>query len=70
MHAMIGDRIVVRGRTVGSPERHGVVTEVRGPADGPPYVIRWDDGHDGLFFPGSDSLVEVRAMPGREPAPA
>jgi hypothetical protein len=69
MHAMIGDRIVVRGRTVGSPERHGVVTEVRG-TEGPPYLIRWDDGHDGLFFPGSDSVVEVRAMPGRAPAPA
>jgi hypothetical protein len=59
MQAMIGDRLVVRGRTVGSPERYGVVTEVRGSKDGPPYMVRWDDGHEGLFFPGSDSAVQV-----------
>jgi hypothetical protein len=70
MHAMIGDRLVVRGRTVGSPERYGVVTEVRGSADGPPFMVRWDDGHEGLFFPGSDSAVQVRTTPDGEPTPA
>jgi len=70
MHAMIGDRLLVRGRTVGSPQRHGIVTQVHGTTDGPPYVVRWDDGREGLFFPGADSVVEVRTPPDGEPPPA
>jgi hypothetical protein len=59
MHARVGDRVCVRSRTVGQPERHGVVLEARGEGGGPPYVIRWDDGHEGLCFPSSDSVLEV-----------
>ncbi len=61
MSASVGDRFVVHGRTVGSPERHGVVIEIRGADGGPPYVVRWDDGHEGLFFPSCDSLVELHS---------
>ena len=68
MRASVGDRFVVHGRTVGSPERHGVIIEVRGEGGGPPFLVRWDDGHEGLFFPGADSVVELR--PVREHAPA
>ncbi|MBX6391055.1 MAG: DUF1918 domain-containing protein [Frankia sp.] len=60
MRASVGDRVCVHSRTVGQPERHGVVLEVRGRPDGPPYLIRWDDGHEGLFFPGADSVLEVK----------
>ena len=66
MFASVGERFVVHGRTVGSPERHGTVGEVRGEDGGPPFVVRWDDGHEGLFFPSYDSLVELR--PSRESA--
>lgn len=66
MYASVGDRVVVHGRTVGSPERHGIVIEVRGAAGAPPFVVRWDDGHEGLFFPGADSMIELR--PSREHA--
>jgi hypothetical protein len=59
MHAHVGDRVCVRGRTVGQPERHGVVMECHGENDGPPYLIRWDDGHQGLCFPSSDSVLEI-----------
>jgi Domain of unknown function (DUF1918) len=59
MQATVGDRVCVHSRTVGSPERHGVVVEVRGSNGGPPFVIRWDDGHEALFFPGSDSVLEL-----------
>jgi hypothetical protein len=35
-----------------------VILEVRGEAGEPPYIVRWsDDGHEGLFVPGSDSVV-------------
>ncbi|MBL7490285.1 DUF1918 domain-containing protein [Frankia sp. AgB1.9] len=61
MHATAGDRVCVRSRTVGQAERHGVVLEARGKPDGPPYLIRWDDGHEGLCFPSADSVLEIFA---------
>jgi hypothetical protein len=54
MHANTGDRIVIRGRTVESPDRHGEVVEVRGEGGGPPYLVRFDDGHQSLIQPGPD----------------
>lgn len=59
MQARVGDRIVIRGHRVGRPIRDGEVLEVRGPDGGPPYVVRWEDnGHETIFFPGSDADVE------------
>jgi hypothetical protein len=52
MHAAVGDRLVVESSKVGSPRREGEIIEVRGPDGGPPYVVRWDDGHEGLSYPG------------------
>jgi Domain of unknown function (DUF1918) len=35
-----------------------VILEVRGADGEPPYVVRWaEDGHEGLFFPGTDASV-------------
>ena len=32
---------------------------MHGEDGGPPFVVRWeDDGHEGLFFPGSDAVIE------------
>ena len=53
-----GDRIVIRGRTVESADRHGEILEARGPDGGPPYLVRFDDGHSTLVFPGPDFGVE------------
>jgi hypothetical protein len=57
MFAKVGDKIVVRGNRVAEPERDAVVVEVRGADGTPPYVVKWGDGHEGLYFPGSDALV-------------
>lgn len=58
MYAKVGERIVVRSRHEGEHHRDGEVLEVRGPDGAPPYLVRWsDDGHTGLFFPGSDAFV-------------
>lgn len=58
MHAQVGDRIVIVGHRVGEHERDGEILEVRGSDGAPPYLVRWgDDGHEGLFFPGSDARV-------------
>ena len=61
MYAKVGDKIVVRGNRVAEPERDAVVVEVRGSDGAPPYVVRWSDGHEGLYFPGPDAVVEGRS---------
>lgn len=58
MHASVGDRIIVRATHVDEPDRDGEILEVRGADGAPPYVVRWsDNGHEGLYFPGSDSVI-------------
>jgi hypothetical protein len=58
MKAAVGDTIAVMSRHVGERGREAVILEVRGEAGEPPYIVRWsDDGHEGLFVPGSDSVV-------------
>ncbi len=58
MKAAAGDRIIVKGHRVGEPDRDALVLEVRGPDGGPPYLVQWgDDGHEGLYFPGSDAVL-------------
>ena len=59
MFAATGDRIIIRGHHIGEPDRDCKVLEVQGRDGAPPYVVRWDDdGHEALFFPGSDAVVE------------
>ncbi len=58
MHASVGDHVVVRGHRVGDVERHGEVVAVHGPNGAPPFTVRWaPDGHEGVYFPGPDSVV-------------
>jgi len=62
MHATAGDRIIVHGPKVDSPDRDGEVVEVRGADGAPPYVVRWSDsGHEGLYFPGPDAVIHHAA---------
>lgn len=58
MQAAAGDRILVHGRTVGSGEQHGEIVEVRGEDGTPPYLVRFEDGHESLMYPGADCEVE------------
>lgn len=58
MKAAPGDRVIVRGHRVGERDRSGQILEVRGEDGAPPYVIRWTDGHEDLFFPESDATIE------------
>ena len=58
MHAQVGDLLVVEGRSDTTPKREGEVIEVRGEDGGPPYLVRWHDGHEGLCYPGPDAHVK------------
>lgn len=59
MEAKPGDRIVVKGHHINMPVRDCEVVEVHGANGGPPYLVRWsDNGHETLFFPGSDAFLQ------------
>jgi len=58
MRAEIGDRLHVHSRSVGVPDQLSEIVEVRGQDGGPPYLVRRDDGHEALVFPGPDASVE------------
>lgn len=57
MHAAVGDTIAVPGRAVGEAGRRGEVIDIRGDGGAPPYVVRWEDGHESVCFPGAESRV-------------
>ncbi|WP_323099045.1 dsRBD fold-containing protein [Intrasporangium sp. YIM S08009] len=59
MKANIGDRIVLAPVTVDAPMRDGEVLETRGPGGAPPFLIRWSDGHTGLFYPGPGAILSL-----------
>jgi hypothetical protein len=61
MLANIGDRLLVHGHVVGQGDRHGEIIEVRGPEGTPPYLVRYDDGHESLVYPGPDAIIEHAA---------
>jgi hypothetical protein len=58
VRAAIGDGLIVRSRHINEPDRHAVILAVEGTDGAPPYRVRWDDGREGVFVPGSDAVVE------------
>jgi len=56
--ARSGDLLVVKSNRVGAPERVGLILEVRGQHGEPPYLVRWEDGHEALIYPGTDATVK------------
>ena len=57
MKANVGDEIVVDTIQSGEVRREGEVLEVHERDGVLSYVVRWDDGHETLFFPGSNAHV-------------
>jgi hypothetical protein len=57
MRAQVGDRLVAESNKVDSPRHQGEILEVRGEDGGPPYFVRWSDGHEALVYPGDDAHV-------------
>jgi len=58
MKASVGDVLLVHSRWVGHHNRVGEIIEVRGDDGSPPYVVRFEDGHEALCFPGPDAVIE------------
>jgi hypothetical protein len=60
--ALVGDEIVITGHAVGEAPRTAVILEVLGDPGHEHFSVRWEDGHESIFFPGEDAVV-------RRPAP-
>lgn len=58
MRANTGDQIILAGALVDQPTRSGQVLET-GPNGGPPYLVKWEDGHTSSMFPGPGALLRV-----------
>ena len=58
MQAIVGDRLIVHGRTVGQADRTGEIIDIRGQDGAPPYLVRFSDGHESVIFPGPDCVIE------------
>lgn len=58
LQARPGDRLVVRGHHQGELPRDAEVVKVFGKNGTPPYLVRWEDGHESEVFPGSDVFIQ------------
>jgi Ala-tRNA(Pro) deacylase len=70
-----GDVVMVSGRRVGESPRMGEILDVLGPADHPHYVVRWEDDHQSIIYPGETTSIkrrttETHAMPEMDTAAA
>ncbi|HEX9039593.1 MAG TPA: DUF1918 domain-containing protein [Trebonia sp.] len=61
MKAQVGDELTVRGRHQGDEDRHGTILQVDGEDGAPPYLVRWRDGHETVYFPAADAEVRHQA---------
>ena len=59
MDAAVGDRITIESNRVGGGTRSGQIVEVIGEGPSRHFRVRWDDGHETVFFPtGSAATIE------------
>ena len=65
----IGDIVAIHGHHVGEPERLGEILEVLGEPGHERFHVRWEDGHESIYFPGEDAVVR-RPAPRRSKAKA
>ena len=64
--ARAGDEIVITGHAVGNAPRTAVILEVLGNAGTERFRVRWEDGHESIYFPADDATI--RRPTGRKTA--
>jgi hypothetical protein len=61
MGAKVGDEIVVDALHTGEPRREGEILEILDRGGVTHFRVRWDDGHESIFFPSTDAhVVDLR----------
>jgi hypothetical protein len=61
VRAAVGDQLVVDSTEVGVPPRTGTILEILGEPGSEHYRVRWSDGHESVFFPGSSAHAVHKA---------
>ena len=56
--AHAGDLVIVEGHRIGEARRIGEILEVLGEAGHEHYRVLWDDDHESVFYPSSDSTIQ------------
>ncbi len=57
LHAKAGDRLVIDSDHLGERRREGLILEVLGEGETTHYRIRWEDGHESVFYPSSSAHI-------------
>jgi hypothetical protein len=52
-----GDEIVITGHAVGDTPRTAVILEVLGTQGHTRFRVKWEDGHESIYFPGVDAVI-------------
>jgi hypothetical protein len=53
-----GDEIAITGHSVGESPRAAVILEVLGDPGHERFRVRWEDGHESIYFPADDAVIE------------
>jgi prolyl-tRNA editing enzyme YbaK/EbsC (Cys-tRNA(Pro) deacylase) len=61
----VGDVVEVAGHRVGDARRTGEVLAVLGEPGAEHLRVRWDDGHESLFYPSTDAIVRSPQLESR-----
>ena len=65
--AEAGDLIEITGHAVGDAPRKAEILEVLGGEGHEHYRVRWEDGHESIYFPADDaSIKRPRKRPPRK----
>lgn len=67
--AAVGDLVDVSGRRVGDPGRTGEIVEVLGTREHPHYLVRWDDAHTTMLYPGEGTTIRSGSGRTRQETP-
>lgn len=52
-----GDVVKTSGRHVGDAGRSGQILSVLGDDERPHYLVRWEDGHESILYPGEGTTI-------------
>jgi hypothetical protein len=55
--AKLGDRIEITGHAVGDAPRTAEILEVLGAPGQEHFRVRWEDGHESIYFPADDAVI-------------
>jgi hypothetical protein len=55
--AAVGDTIHITGHVVGDAPRAAEILEVLGEPGHEHFRVRWEDGHESIYFPAGDAVI-------------